>query len=49
VDLAGVLARQPAVTHHRVPMHAHQTAGFADAAAFGDVLQDRADFLLRQS
>jgi len=48
VDLAGVIASQPAVTHHRVPMDAHQAGGFADAAAFGDVLQDRADLLLRQ-
>ena len=46
MDLAGVIARQPAVTHHRVPMHAHQAGGFADAAAFGDELQDRKDFLV---
>src|SRR3989304_2992244 len=38
VELAGGVARQPAVTHYRVPMDAHQAAGFADAAAFGDVL-----------
>jgi hypothetical protein len=48
VDLAGVVARQSAVTHHRVPMYAHQAASLADAAAFRDVLQDRTDFLLRQ-
>ncbi|MFV2069995.1 MAG: hypothetical protein ACC645_23765 [Pirellulales bacterium] len=48
MDLAGVVARQPTVTHHRVPMDAHQAGGFADAAAFRNVLQDRADFLLRQ-
>src|SRR3989304_6056970 len=48
VDLAGVVACQPAVTHHCVPMYAHQAAGLADAAAFSDVLQNRADLLLRQ-
>jgi len=48
VDLAGVVARQPAVTHYRVPMYPHQTAGLADAAAFGDVLQHGKNLLLGQ-
>jgi hypothetical protein len=48
VDFAGVVARQPTVTHHRIPMYAHQAAGFPHAAAFGDVLQDEANFLLIQ-
>jgi hypothetical protein len=48
VDFAGVVARQPAVTHYRIPMHAHQAAGFPHAATFGDVLQDAANFLLIQ-
>ena len=48
VDLAGVVARQPAITHHRIPMYADQTAGLADAAALGNVLQYRAKLLLRQ-
>ena len=38
MKLVGVVARQPAVTHYRVPMYAHQAACFPDAAALGDVL-----------
>jgi len=48
VHFPGVVARQTTVTHHRVAMDAHQAGGLANAATFGDVLQDRADLLLRQ-
>jgi hypothetical protein len=48
VDFAGVVARQATVTHHGIPMHAHQAAGFPHAATFGNVLQDAADLLLIQ-
>jgi hypothetical protein len=48
VDFAGVVARQPTVTHHCIPMYAYQAAGFPHTAAFGDVLQDETRFLFIQ-
>jgi hypothetical protein len=46
VKVVCVVARQSAVTHYRVPVYAHQTARFSHATTFGNVFQDRADFLL---
>src|SRR3990172_4906966 len=48
VYCAGVGACQPAVTGHRVSMDPDQATGLADAAAFVDVLQQRANLLFRQ-
>ncbi len=45
VELPGVLAGRPAVAAHRVAVHLAEPPGLADAAAFGDVLQDRFDLL----
>jgi hypothetical protein len=41
VQVAGVLAGQPAQAADRVAIHAAEPPGLADAAALGDVLQDR--------
>ncbi len=48
VEFPGMVARQTTVTHHGIAMHSLQTAGFVDAAAFGNVRQDRDAFLLWQ-
>src|SRR5512135_3753214 len=37
------------VAGDRVPMHAHEPLGLADAVALGDVVQDRGDGLLGQA
>jgi hypothetical protein len=48
VDQLSRVARQAAVTSHGIAMHAHQALGLADAAALGDVVQDRGDCLLER-
>src|SRR3954451_17249695 len=48
VEVAGVLAGDPAVAADGAPIHPAEPAGLADAAPLGDVLQDRFDLLLRQ-
>jgi hypothetical protein len=49
VESAGVFAGQQAVTDNGVLVDADQTAGLADAAPLGDVVQDRDDLAVRQS
>jgi hypothetical protein len=44
----GVLAGDPAVAGDGVGVHPAEPAGLADAAPFGDVLQDRLDLLGRE-
>jgi hypothetical protein len=48
VEVAGVLAGQSAVAADRVAVHPAKTAGLADAASLGDVLQDRFDLRGRE-
>ena len=43
-----MLAGHPAVAADRVAVHPAEPAGLADAAALGDVLQDRFDLLGRE-
>jgi hypothetical protein len=45
VDLPRVLAGQPAVAPHGVAIHLAKPPSLADAAALGDVFQDRFDLL----
>ena len=45
VEVPGVPAGQAAVAGDRVGVHPAEPAGLADAAALGDVLQDRDDLL----
>src|SRR5262245_19096514 len=48
VQAAGVLAGQPAQAADGVPVHPAEPTGLADAAALGDVLQDRFGLAGRQ-
>jgi hypothetical protein len=43
-----MVSREHAVTHHRVPIHAHESAGLPHAAAFDNMRQDRNNLLVRQ-
>src|SRR5512143_109937 len=49
VEVLGMGTGQTAVAGDRVPMHAHEPLGLADAVALGDVVQDRGDGLLGQA
>jgi hypothetical protein len=43
VEVAGVLAGQPAQATDRAAIHPAEPSGLADAASLGDMLQDRPD------
>src|ERR687889_244665 len=49
VQVAGVLAGDPAQAADRAAIHLAEPTGLSDAAPLGDVLQDRFDRLRRQS
>jgi len=49
VEVAGVVAGQPAQTADRAAIHLAESTGLADATPFGDVVQDRFELLRRQS
>jgi hypothetical protein len=49
VEVAGVLASDPAQTADRAAIDLAEPASLSDAASLGDVLQDRFHFLRRQS
>src|SRR5258707_680331 len=49
VELAGLRASQEAVANDGILVHADEPTGLADAAAFGDVVQDTDDLAVRQS
>jgi hypothetical protein len=49
VEVAGVLAGDLAQTADGAAVHLAESAGLADAAPLGDVLQDRLELLRRQS
>jgi hypothetical protein len=49
VEFLGLLARQKAKAHHRILIHADQTAGLPHPTAFRNVLEQRHDLVLGQA